>query len=720
MKLKGSGLFNIFKSNKMENLMDALVSVLGDVPDNPMIPEWIGIQSRGMKQWIVTQMAQNFGVCTNMHFAFPRQMVDQIISSFTSLKDHKNIEDPAVQQDSLNEDFLFWSILKLLNKNRSSKELSSVENYIKEDETGKKLYQLSMKIAKVFDDYQVYRPELLKNWQKSGQIHSSHETFKDPVAQWQANLWNQIVSKDPQNHLAFKAGLFLKQFSLKSIRTDNFPSRISLFGISALPELFLQVFEKVSEIVDINLFLLTPSNQFFFDIKSAGQMGRIALKDEAPIDPDLLYYEMTNPLLSSLGTSAKGFHTSLETFDYHEPFVDLFQDLPKESGESGDSNTMLLHLQSDILNLVHRKEGNPDAPVTIAASDTSICIHACHSPMREAQVLKDLLLNEFKKNAELAPHDIIVMMPDVEAYAPFIESVFALETPLPFSISDRQKRSESEPLDAFLKILALRNSRLEQSSVLDLLLSESISRKFDISFDEISMIEKMAQDAKILWGRDAGHRETLGLPPFEENTWQFGLQRLFMGMAMPENQDFLVQDILPCQSLEGLDLEVLGKFAAFCHALFSSLKTLAKEKTIGKWCEALKEISVLLMDQNYRNGEDLTFLSQTIDHLKEDAQTAEFNEFVSFDMIFSVIEQKLDLNISQGNFLAGNITFCNIMPMRSIPFKIVVLMGMDEKSFPRQTFSPGFNLIKKYPKPNDKIERDEDRYLFLETLLQRD
>ena len=710
-------MFNIFKSNKMENLMDALVSVLGDVPDNPMIPEWICIQSRGMKQWIVTQMAQNFGVCTNMHFAFPRQMVDQIISSFTSLKDHKNIEDPAVQQDSLNEDFLFWSILKLLNKNRSSKELSSVENYIKEDETGKKLYQLSMKIAKVFDDYQVYRPELLKNWQKSGQIHSSHETFKDPVAQWQANLWNQIVSKDPQNHLAFKAGLFLKQFSLKSIRTDNFPSRISLFGISALPELFLQVFEKVSEIVDINLFLLTPSNQFFFDIKSAGQMGRIALKDEAPIDPDLLYYEMTNPLLSSLGTSAKGFHTSLETFDYHEPFVDLFQDLPKESGESGDSNTMLLHLQSDILNLVHRKEGNPDAPVTIAASDTSICIHACHSPMREAQVLKDLLLNEFKKNAQLAPHDIIVMMPDVEAYAPFIESVFALETPLPFSISDRQKRSESEPLDAFLKILALRNSRLEQSSVLDLLLSESISRKFDISFDEISMIEKMAQDAKILWGRDAGHRETLGLPPFEENTWQFGLQRLFMGMAMPENQDFLVQDILPCQSLEGLDLEVLGKFAAFCHALFSSLKTLAKEKTIGKWCEALKEISVLLMDQNYRNGEDLTFLSQTIDHLKEDAQTAEFNEFVSFDMIFSVIEQKLDLNISQGNFLAGNITFCNIMPMRSIPFKIVVLMGMDEKSFPRQTFSPGFNLIKKYPKPNDKIERDEDRYLFLETLL---
>lgn len=710
LKNKDRFLFNIFKSNKMENLMEALVSILGDVPDNPMMPEWIGIQSRGMKQWIAMQMAQNFGVCTNMQFVFPRQMVDQILTSFDP---PGSMEDPENHPDSLNEDFFFWSVLKLLNENRSSKELSSIESYIREDKTGKKRYQLSMKIAKVFDDYQVYRPELLMDWQKGRQT-LPREIFKDPVAQWQAELWNQVISKNSRNHLAFKADLFLEKFSSKNIRTGDLPSRMSLFGISALPGLFLQVFEKISEVMDINLFLLTPSNQFFFDIKSAGQIGRIALKQEAPIDPESLYYEITNPLLSSLGTSAKGFHASLEAFNYHEPFDDLFQDPINAAHES---HTMLSQLQSDILNLVCRKEGNRDAPVNIAASDTSICIHACHSPMREAQVLKDLLLNEFEKDAELAPHDIIVMMPDVEAYAPFIESVFALETPLPFSISDRRKKSESEPLDAFLKILALRNSRLEQSCVLDLLESESIAKKFNITFDEITMIAKMAGAAKILWGRDAGYRETLGLPPFEENTWQFGFQRLFMGMAMPENQDILVQDILPCQPFEGLDLEVLGKFAAFCHTLFSDLKTLAGQKTIGKWCEVLKKISISLMDRNYKNKEDLTFLSQTIDQIRDDAQKAGFNEIVSFDMIYSILEQKLDLNISQGNFMAGNITFCNIMPMRSIPFKIVVLMGMDEKSFPRQSFNPGFSLIKKYPKPGDKIERDEDRYLFLETLL---
>jgi exodeoxyribonuclease V gamma subunit len=696
--LRKSILFNIFKSNRMENLMDALASVMEAVPDNPMSPEWIGIQSRGMKQWINLQLAQKFGVSTNLNFFFPRQMVDHILAGFTPLKD---------QHDYLNEDFLFWSIMKLIRKNQSQNFLSYVENYIKGDETGKKPYQLCLKIAKVFDDYQVYRPQMLMDWQNN----PSCESLKDPVAQWQAELWTRAVSKDPENHLAFKARLFLEKACSKNVNTDNFPSRMSLFGISALPEVFVQIFEKMSEFMDINLFLLTPSNQFFFDIKSARQIGRLAVKQETTMDPEQLYYEITNPLLSSLGTAGKKFHSCLEAFNYNEAFFDLFQDPVDES------NTMLAFLQSDILNLVSRKSGQDDSPVIVDASDTSVSIHACHSPMREAQVLKDLLLNEFEKQPDLSPHDIIIMMPDIEAYAPFIQSVFSLETALPFSISDRRKRSESESLDAFLKILALKNSRLEQTLVLDLLLSGSIAKKFNISMEEIPKIEKMVEDAGIFWGRHGDHRQSFGLPPFEENTWQFGLQRLFMGMAMPENYESLVQNILPCHCFEGVDLEILGKFAAFTHALFTCLDTLAGQKTIEKWCEALTKTAFSLMDRNFNNGEDLAFLSQTIDTIKTDAQEAEFSNPVSFDMINSLVEHKLDQSVSQGNFLVGNITFCNIMPMRSIPFKVVVLMGMDENSFPRQAFTPGFDLIKKYPQPHDKIQRDEDRYLFLETLL---
>ncbi len=687
--------------------MHALTAVLKHVPDNPMKPEWICIQSRGMKQWIAAQTAQNFGVCANMRFLFPRQMIDQIFTGFTSPQNQweKKVQEP---EEILNQDILFWSVMQLINENKSEKNLEGIIDYIRKDETGKKLYQLSMKIAKIFDDYQVYRPYMLMEWQEQ----KDHWNLKDSDARWQAWLWNAIAAEKPQNHIAYRASHFLKTFDIKNIRKEHLPLRISFFGISAIPKIFLQVFEKASQIMDINLFLLIPSNQFFFDIKSEKQIEKISLNQGiASKDSQQLYYETTNPLLSSLGTAGKNFLFFLESFNYHEPFDDLFEDPLQES------SSMLYCLQSDILNLVRRSQGEENTPLDIESSDTSVSIHACHSPMRETQVLKDLLLNELEKNSELAPHDIIVMMPDIEAYAPFIESVFSLENNLPFAISDRKKRSESEPIEAFLKILSLKNSRFERHEVLDLLLSESIAGKFNINFDDIAMIEKMVKNAKILWGNDEEQRQNFDLPPFKENTWQFGLQRLFMGMAMPENYDELINDILPCQSFEGLELEVLGKFAIFYNTLFSGLENLAGKKSIEQWCRVLQSLCTSLIDRNFQNRKDLTFLMQTIDQLRDDVQNSRFNGTISFDIIFSIIEQKLDQNISYGKFLTGNITFCNIMPMRSIPFKIVVLMGMDEKSFPGQSFTPGFDLIQKYPESLDKIVREESRYLFLETLL---
>ncbi len=682
----------------MEILMQALSSILAEPGGNPLMPEWITVQSRGMKQWISLELAKGLGICANMHFIYPRHLVDELLSHVLPFEN---------QDETVDEDFFFWSVMKLIRENRSLKELSGIEAYIRDDATGKKLFQVSRKIAKLFDDYEIYRPDMLLGLQKG----FKNEILQDPSAEWQAFLFQNVTDQRPEAHLAFRVRAFLHEFSNAKFNMDDLPPRISLFGISNLPELFLQVFEKISQVMDINLFLLTPSSRFFFDIRSEKEIEKKAIKEGPGKDLGVLFDEPVNPLLSSLGTSAIRFHSCLESFQYHEPFDDLFLDPAEESG------SMLSVLQSDILNLYHRKEGSKTLPLAVDPVDTSISIHACHSPMREAQVLKDLLLEEVEKDPELAPHDIIIMMPDIETYAPFIESVFSLETPLPFSISDRRKRSESEPLEAFLKILALQGSRLEKSHVMDLLLSESIAKKFKINFDDMAKIEQMTEEASILWGRDETHRQSLGFGPFEENTWQFGLNRLFMGMAMPEDYDEPVQGILPCESFEGPDLETLGKLAAFCHALFSGLTGLEGEKPIKAWIQTLRHLVFSLLEESEKTAEDFFFLMETLDELESGAKKAGFTDAVSFDVVHSLVNQKLDLNISQGNFMSGNITFCNILPMRSIPFKIVVLMGMDEAGFPKKSFTPGFDLMKKHPRPGDKNERDEDRYLFLETLL---
>ena len=627
--------------------------------------------------------------------------------------------------------------MRHIRENRSEQALAGINAYIREDTGDKKLFQVSGQLARLFDDYQLYRPDMLMAWQKGANRQESG-AIQDKTAEWQAFLWRKIASAHPEAHLAYKATTFLQDFSQENFNRAKFnkeglPERICLFGISNLPELFLKILEKVSKVLNIHLFLLTPSNQFFFDLRPERDIEKIALKasetgkGEIPA-PEDLYYESGNPLLSSLGSSCQEFHAFLENLNYQEAFDDLFSDPLKEPP------TLLSVLQSDILNLTHRKKDGDAPPFELEPSDSSLSVHSCHSPMREAQVLKDLLLKELEREPDLFPHDIIVMMPDIETYAPFIESVFSLENDLLFSISDRRRRSESEPLEAFLKILALKDSGFEKNQVLDLLLSASIAGKFGISQDDLAKIEKMAEDAGILWGRDQAHRQAMGFPLFSENTWEFGLNRLFMGMAMPEAYEELVEGVLPCESFEGLELELLGKLAAFIRTLFSGLAALEGEKSVADWCRLLRHIAFSLLERQAGNNEDLTFLSESLNDIENGAKRAGFSKkqetgkkqgnensyepaWISFEIIHALLKERLDFKISRGNFMSGAISFCNITPMRSIPFKIVALMGMDEQAFPGTNFSRAFDLMRQYPRPGDKNKRHEDQYLFLETLL---
>ena len=685
--------------------MDALASVLKDVPDDPMTPEWIGIQSRGMKQWISTQVAQKLGICANLSFLFPRQILEQVFSSFET--------NPL---PVLTKDILMWSIMDNILKNSSSSDnsgfigedcFSGIENYIQGDDSGRKLFQLSMKIARVFDNYQIYRPGMILDWETEGKT-----VFKDPVMAWQSRLWNQI--SNGHTHMAARMDKFLKQAAQKRAEKGDsryLPGRICLFGVSALPSRFLDIFAALAFTMDIYLFLLTPSNQFFFDITSRKKMEKMNLDSPAGMNPDQAYYEIANSFLASLGLSGMDFHSALEEFDYHEPFEDLFQD-PMDQ-----SQTMLSVLQSDVLNLVDRSPGRGHPPLAVSEQDRSICVHACHSPMREAQVLKDLLLDAFEKDPDLCPHDVIVMMPDIESYSPYVEAVFSWEHKIPFSISDRKKQSESPTLEAFLKILQLKDSRLEQARVLELLLFPSISSKFDISGKDLLAIEERLRDAGVVWGRDSDHRRELTDTGFIENTWMFGFQRLFMGYAMPEGEESLVADVMPCDAFEGLEADILGRFAHFCHTLFDRLREFDFKKNIAGWGECFKVLVQSMMEKIHENESDMDFLRKTIDEFVMEGQVAGFDHEIDFIVARDAIEKKMDKTISQGSFLAGSLTFCNLMPMRSIPFKVVALMGMDEAGFPRKTKSSGFDLIVKYPQKGDKQERDEDRYLFLESLL---
>lgn len=711
-------MLNLVKSNRMEMLMQALASVTAQVPEDPMAPEWICIQSRGMKQWISVELARIHGICAHMTFLFPRDLIQYFLDrlpgpggvqpDLQGIAPVPVLPDRSLDAFHLDKETLVWSVMAQLDPGTRSGPLALLDPYFQADDTGKKQVQLSQMLAAILDDYQVYRPDMLLGWEQgAGPVYPGN-----PEEAWQSCLWRQIAAAGQVPPMPGRMAALVRAAAAKQI--PDLPSRISLFGLSAVPPSFMAFFSALD--TDVFVFLLTPSNQFFFDIASPRQMNRLVLEtsDRSGRKPSDLHWETLNPLLASLGRSGQQFHGLLEAGEYIEPFGDLFQDPAAGPGPV----SMLCRLQSDILNLVFRHPDGEHPPVAVVPEDDAISIHACHSPMREAQVLKDLLMDTFERRPDIAPHDVIVMMPDIEAYAPYIEAVFSREHPLPFTISDRRHKMESPTIEAFLKILALKGSRLEQSRVMDLLLCPAIAEKFDIAPGDVQGLTEMVCQAGILWGIDPEHRRQLTGKGFAENTWQFGFQRLFMGIAMPETAQVLVNDaVLPCPFKEGPDAQILGKFARFCHTLFRYLDALEGKQTPARWESVFTGLVRDMIAADPSREPDIRFLFQMCQDMTREAFAGGFAGTLKFFAIQDLIKKKLDQAVAQGSFLAGGITFCNLMPMRSIPFRVVALMGMDETAFPRKIPVRSFDLISAHPCRGDKNLRDEDRYLFLETLL---
>lgn len=797
----------------------SIVSSTSMDSNNIFSPEWVGVQNRGMKRWISIEFSKKFGICANFEYFFPREIIDRILLlSKTAAMD--NMQPPSMQNNDVqtcsdggkagctqidttaaalefDRNVILWKSMAALPGLIHKKEFQGIQNYIKDDATGVRRYLFSKEIARIFDDYEIYRPEMILKWDHADQnnvsrTNASLENFidqpsqdenmiperifqlygiEDPKDLWQPVLWKRMMEQGTCSHLADTADFFFRQ-NVKEVfenRRLQFPERISFFGISSMPPLFLKILDRAARFIDINLFLLLPSKEFFGYISSEKQMGKIADKikrsdsdfpghfntdndyagnDVTPgntpfTSEDDFYLEQGNPLLASMGTSIKNFSLMLEDTSYNEPFSDLWYD------PMSHSDSMLACLQSDILCLVHRKKGKDKAgaeisggavekntdpaeetasenlseviqspePLEISDQDRSISIHSCHGPMREAQVLKDQLLDLFLKDPDLKPHDIIVMMPDIESYAPYIESVFSVEHRIAFTISDRKKRVESEMVETFLEILAAGDSRLTLTEVLDILIRKPVSLKFNFSEEDIITIRKTAEKAGICWGMDALHRKHMGLPDFNENTWWFGFQRLMLGYGMPENTDSLFMGILPCDSFEGTEAEILGRFARFCDILFDHLKKLSNPRKIDEWCDTFRDIFFSMITADKDGKDDRKFILEALEKLRSAAKNACYEADISFEVAMAALHAELDRVESSGAFLTGGMVFCNLMPMRSIPFKVVALMGMNDQAFPRQDIAESFDLIRKYPLPGDRVQRDEGRYLFLEALL---
>ena len=685
-------MLNIFYSNTMEGLLESFYPVLDKPVGGPFVQEVTTVQSLEMRMWLSMQIAKRFGVVANFKMPLPRDLLEELVS--TVLGETKS---PFAM---ITRDYLTWAVMRQISELVDEPDFKRLKAYIAGDTGGRRAFAIASKISSVFDMYIVFRSDMLLRWEQG---------VDDG---WQSVLWRAIIANNAPEHFAHRLKQLTQAIDAGTL-AGSLPARINIFGVTTLPPMYMKMLTKIAILTEINFFVLTPTREFFGDVRKKAPL----ISNELGVLP--------NPLIASMGKLGREFQQilleSIEGVQVTE--AERFSD-PLD----GVTSNMLHIIQSDIFNLLHRLKngvnfaGQPIIPVSADPSDHSISIHSCHNSMREVEVLKDQLLSLFD-NPDLGinPEDIVVMAPEIEEFAPLVEAVFGGKNYdqeyIPFKISDRFVLKEEAAVEAFLETLELLRSRFKLEKMLDLLAKEPVHSRFKLSSSDVETCRNWLINTNIRWGIDEDHRDRMGQPAARSNTWAFGLDRLMLGFATPVNDKELNFGVLPYAELEGQDYEILGKLVRFTKVLFKAEAAIQKKRSLPKWKSFLEDLTdeLLLFD-----GDSVEQRINIVGELERQVLLSgevNFDEALSFEVVMDMINATLGSRKSSRAYLSSGVTFCDLQPLRSIPFKVICLLGMNDTAFPRSTKVLGFDLTGVNPQAGDRNRRDDDKYLFLESIL---
>ncbi len=684
-------------SNRLELLAEKLAESISTDPLPPLQPETIVVQSKGMEHWLKLEIARQNGICANIDFPFPRSFTYRMFGTVLDLPE----ETPFSPED------MTWQVMQALPELLNTSPFAMLKHYLSDDNSEEKRYRLAEKIARAFDQYLVYRPDIINDWDRGKNTIAE----KIPHSQWQFILWQRITEgTSPALHHAA-----VKESFISCLRDNDFrgtvPRRIFVFGIPTLPPFYIDVLMALAEISDIHFFYLNPCREYWeyaYTEKEIERFKRTGLSAED------LYFESGNPLLASMGTCGREFF-SLILSTAGDTGTNLFQDPGQHS--------LLARLQSDILNMTSRTATDP-GNTPLPQTDRSFQMHACHSPMREVEVLYDNLLRFFDDIPGLLPKDILVMTPDIATYAPLVQAVFDApdheETHIPYSITDKSLRRNSSIADTFLSVVTLDRQRFTSTAVLDILENGAVYQKFGLAESDLELIRHWVRETGICWGIDGEYRRGLGLPPFRDNTWQSGRERLLLGYTLPETeQKTLFAGRLPFGEIEGGHAAILGAFSRFLDVLFTCTAALQKRQSLTAWSRELRNMLDSLFYCDEHTEHELKTVRDVLcdKGLAAVAARTGYSDDVSPAVVQRYLTSKLEHDSISHGFISSGVTFCTMLPMRSIPFRVIYMLGMNDGDYPRTASAPGFDLIQQQRRLCDRSKRYEDRYLFLETVL---
>ncbi|MGA8210945.1 MAG: exodeoxyribonuclease V subunit gamma, partial [Nocardioidaceae bacterium] len=715
----------IHLGERTDLLADGLAGLLATPLADPFAEEVVVVPARGVERWLTQRLSHRLGhgprggdgVCAGVRFLSPSSLVAMLLG--------------RERDDPWDPDRLVWPLLRVVDGSLDEPWCRTLATHLGHGVQGdegelrrSRRYSVARRLAGLFASYAVQRPSVITDWRHGRDTDGSVPLDADLA--WQPELWRRLLDEvgapaPDERHAETVARLRRGGDGLV------LPPRLSLFGHTRLPVTEAQLLGALGERCEVHVWLPQASTVLW------GAQAD-AVGGPVPRVDDLSGATVGHWLLGSLGRDARELRRTLSA-------AGADGDEVVATGASTGS-TLLGWLQADL-----RANAEPDAAArearVLAPADRSVQVHSCHGPTRQVDVLREVLVGLLQDDPTLEPRDILVMCPDVEAYAPLIQSAFGLaDLPgvrhghpghrLRLRLADRALSSTNPLLALGATLAELAGGRVTATEVLDLAAAEPVRRRFAFADDDLATLALWVEQAAVRWGLDAHHREGYGLR-LPDNTWEAGLDRILLGVAMAQHEPEGFQhlgDALPVDGVSSQDVDLAGRFAELVDRLRSFVERTVAARTVGHWVAALAHGVEQLADVPPREAWQQTQFDRELARIMDSASGAGASApedaagapsggetpLLLAD-VRHLLAHRLGGRPTRSNFRTGTLTVCTMVPMRSVPHRVVCLLGLDDGVFPRAGSVDGDDVLARRPMTGERDVRSEDRQLFLDAIV---
>jgi len=697
-------------AERTDRLADDLARLLATPLPDVFAEELVVVPAKGVERWLTQRMSHHLGVgpaggdgvCAGVRFVNPRSLVALLMGT-----DRADPWDPSR---------LVWPVLEAIDASVGEPWCSTLARHLGHGVDGEdgdlrrdRRWSVARRVAGLFAAYAVQRPQLVTDWSAGADRDGMGQPLADDL-RWQAELWRRVVAPvdgpAPQDR---------HRDTLAAIRAGRplaLPDRLSLFGHTRLPVTEVELVRAVSEVRDVHLWLPTASPTAWSTLAETVAVGPIRRREDDSVS------QVGHPLLSSLGRDSRELQRSLTGLGR----VDI-EVAPPATGRS----SLLGWLQADL-----RSDQEPDDVTRLSRvvdeGDRSVQVHAAHGTARQVEVLREVLVGLLEDDRTLEPRDILVMCPNIDVYAPLVHAAFGLGGVVPgghpahglrVRLADRGLARTNPLLALAAEIIHLAGGRATLTEVLGLAASEPVRQRFGFSDDDLATMTSWAEQSGVRWGLNERLRTAYRLDFFPQNTWSAGLDRLLLGVAMAEDEQRVLGTALPLDDVPSAQVGLAGRLAELVERLESCVESLLRTSELADWVRILRD-GVLSIGA--ASPADAWQTAQFERELASVAAAGQLDGAFSGPTLRLADLRSLLADRSAGrptraNFRTGALTVCTMVPMRSVPHRVVCLIGLDDGVFPRTGGIDGDDVLARDPVTGERDLRSEDRQLLLDAVL---